>query len=97
MSKIQTKYKCNLPVIFFREGNKVIAYTPALDLSTCGKDLAQAKKRFKEMVDIFFKETEDLEEVLLECGWQKVAHPPSWIPPSYIGQTQEEVYVPLRV
>ena len=98
MSKTQITYtKCSLPVIFLQEGKKVIAHTPALDLSTCGKDFDHAKKRFEELIDIFFKETEDLEEVLLECGWQKATRPQRWIPPSLVGQVQEEIRIPLRV
>lgn len=89
--------KYNLPVVFFREGKKVIAYTPALDLSTCGNSFDQAKKRFKKMVEMFFEETENVEDVLLECGWQKTTPSEHWIPPTYIGEIQEEVRVPLSV
>ena len=63
-----------LPVFFFKEGKKVVAYTPALDLSTFGRTLAEAQKRFSEVVGIFFKEIAKMgttEEVLKECGWEK--------------------------
>ena len=89
--------KFNLPVIFFQEDKKIIAYTPALDLSTCGNNFNHAKKRFEEMLDIFFKETEDIKGVLLECGWKKVTRPPGWIPPIYLGEIQEEVSIPMSV
>ncbi len=74
-----------------------IAYSPALDLSTCGDSQGQAKRRFEETSQIFLEEADKmgtLEEILLECGWKKIGHPQSWQPPVYIGQTQEEVRLP---
>ena len=93
--KIMRFVKCNLPVIFLQEGKKIIAYTPALDLSTCGKDVSQARKRFEEAVSIFFEETKNIEKVLLECGWKKVPSPQNWQPPIYIGAMQEQVNIPV--
>lgn len=90
--------KVNLNVVFYREANKFIAYSPALDISTCGDTQEQAKKRFEEMLQIFLEETDKmgtLDEVLLECGWLKIGHPQKcWQPPVFIGQTQEEVRLP---
>ena len=54
MEKINLKF--DLPVSFLKEGDQYIAYTPALDLSTCGQSYEQAKKRFVEAVDIFLAE-----------------------------------------
>lgn len=64
----------DLPVTFLQEGKSVIAYTPALDLSTAGKDIAEAKKRFIEVVHIFVNdlvENNTLESVLLGLGWTR--------------------------
>ena len=64
----------NLPVAFIKEGERVVAYTPALDLSTSGKDEAEAKVRFNEIVDIFFKdllEQGTFAEVLSDLGWRQ--------------------------
>ena len=66
----------------------------ALDLSTCGKDISQARKRFEEMVNIFFEETPNIEDVLLECGWKKIASPQRWQPPIYLETRQEQVNIP---
>lgn len=46
----------NLPVSIIKEGKSYMAYTPALDLSTSGKNYEESKKRFSEAVDIFFEE-----------------------------------------
>lgn len=95
------KYKFQkvvLNLMFHREGNKFIAYSPALDLSTCGDSLEQAKKRFEEMLSLFIEEVDKmgtLEDVLLECGWKKVSYPHKhWQPPIFIGQDQEEIKIP---
>ena len=88
----------NLPVYFMIDNEKVTAHTPALDLATCGKDLDEARKRFDELVVIFFEELCEMgttEEVLLECGWKKVSTKPTeWEPPRIIGQITEGYKVP---
>jgi len=90
--------KVNLTVAFYREADKFIAYSPALDLSTCGDTQKQAKKRFEVMLQLFLEETDKmgtLKDVLLECGWKKVGYPQRcWQPPVFVGQTQEEVRLP---
>ncbi len=90
--------KVALTVEFYREGNKFIAFSPALDLSTCGDTQEQARKRFEEALQLFLEEADKmgtLEDVLLECGWKKVGHlQKSWQPPVFVGQTQKEVRLP---
>ncbi len=80
--KIPANINFNLPVSLIKEGKQVIAYTPALDISTVGKDEAQVKERFSELVNMFFAdlvETGSIDQVLPELGWVKVAE--SWNPP----------------
>ncbi len=89
-----------LPVIFLKEGGKFIAYTPALDISTCADTFDKAKERFEELTNIFFEELEKmgtLEDVLAECGWRKLRKPKDgWIPPRIISQTEETFKVPCH-
>lgn len=62
-----------VPVTIFRENEQYVAYSPALDLSTCGKSYEQATKRFNEAAEIFFEETKEkgtLREALEELGWE---------------------------
>jgi len=83
MTKINTQFK--LPVSIFREGRYFIAYSPALDLATSGKSYEEVKRRFNEVVEIFFEELREkgtLREVLEELGWQKIDH--KWQPPLFI-------------
>lgn len=84
----------NLPVSLITEGNKVVAYTPALDISTAGKDEAEAKSRFSELVNIFFAdlvENNTVEVVLTDLGWVKEEQ--KWNPP-VISQESINVKIP---
>lgn len=79
------KLEFNLPVSVIKEGKNYVAYTPALDLSTSGKDYEEVKKRFHEIVNIFFEEIVKkgtMEEVLKELEWKKIKT--KWNPPIVI-------------
>jgi hypothetical protein len=87
-------FELSLPVSFITEGDQIVAYTPALDISTSGKDEAEAKERFGELVTVFFKdlaENNTVDQVLSELGWRKVAK--QWRPP-VISQQSLNVRVP---
>jgi hypothetical protein len=78
----KTLVNIGLPVAILREGKRYIAYTPALDVSTSGKSHDEVRKRFAELVEIFFEETlrkGTLDIALKELGWQKTKS--SWKPP----------------
>ena len=95
MEKTILEFK--LPVSILREGKKYVAYTPALDLSTSGKNYEEAKRRFNEIVNIFFEELirkGTLEEVLGDLGWKKAQT--RWNPPLVISQESQTVRVPAR-
>ncbi len=69
------KLEFNLPISIIKEGKSYIAYTPALDLSTSAENYEQAKKRFSEIVNIFFEEIikkGTLENVLGDLGWKNI-------------------------
>jgi predicted RNase H-like HicB family nuclease len=88
-----------LPVAFIEEEDSVVAYTPALDLSTCGKDKKEAIKMFQEAVQIFFNdlvENGTVDEVLSGLNWVKDAEQETWIPPK-ISQESIGVQIPAFV
>ena len=90
--KILTK----IPVILFEEGKKFVAYSPAIDLSTCGDTEEQARKRFVEAASIFFDEITRMgtvDDVLAECGWHKMPGKDTWMPPKY--KTCIEEIIPI--
>ncbi|MDP1629448.1 MAG: hypothetical protein Q8L57_02395 [bacterium] len=91
------KFNLQIPISIFREGKHFIAYTPALDLSTSGKNYEQVKKRFNEVVAIFFEELikkGTIDEVLENLGWQKVKK--QWTPPSLISQESEKIQLSVK-
>ncbi|MCJ7426117.1 MAG: hypothetical protein MUO17_03150 [Dehalococcoidales bacterium] len=90
--------EAKIPVLFFEEGKKVIAYSPALDLSSCGDSEEQARQRFAEAAMIFLNEITEmgtLSEVLEEYGWHKAPDKDRWFPPVYKGSTEEAVRIPV--
>jgi hypothetical protein len=76
-----------LTVNFIKDRKQVIAYSPALDISTVGKSEKHAKKRFEELVRIFIKDISErnvVDKVLTELGWKNISTPnrkPQWVPP----------------
>jgi len=95
MSKKQISFEVNVPVIFMREGEQFVAYTPVLDVATSADSFEGAKKRFNEAVEIFFEELielDTLDEVLRDLGWRKIKK--QWEPPVVIAHESESVKVP---
>ncbi|MCR4277429.1 MAG: type II toxin-antitoxin system HicB family antitoxin [Candidatus Berkelbacteria bacterium] len=87
----------SLPVSIFKEGQSFVAYTPALDLSTFGVSIEEARKNFTEATELFFEETERMgttEEALLSLGWEKQGA--GMYPPLEVGHILEQVSVPIR-
>lgn len=89
----------SLPVEIYKEGNKFTAYTPALNLATCGDNLEDAQEKFNELVKIFLEEIEEMgttEEVLLSCGWKKVIRHKKreWLPPVHVDTYPVKINVP---
>ena len=86
-----------LSVSFIRQGKQIVAYSPALDLSTVGKSEKDAKRRFENAVDIFFEElveTGNLEKVLYGLGWQKKPER-QWEPPKVMREQSVGVRIPV--
>lgn len=90
----------SLPLQILKEDDQFVAYCPALDLSTCGVTINEAKKMFIEMLDTFFEELSRMgttDEVLSQLGWRKVTKPKMhWEPPKreFITEMSQEVAVP---
>ncbi len=90
----KTKFNFSLSVSILKEGDRFVAYSPAIELSTSGKTHKEAKKRFKEASSIFFEEIIEngtLEDVLKDLGWKKVRK--QWSPPVVISQESQEISV----
>src|SRR4030042_4670735 len=86
------KIDFKLSVMFLREGEKFIAFSPALDLSTSGETLEEAKRRFSEAAHLFFEEIIKrgiLEQTLSELGWSKIKQ--DWQSPVSIASESQEI------
>jgi predicted RNase H-like HicB family nuclease len=96
MKKITLNAK--IPVSIFKENELFVAYSPVLDLSTCGKTFEEVKKRFNEIVSLFFEEIikkDTVDEVLQNMGWRKTQK--KWTPPLIVSQESSEIHIPLSV
>lgn len=94
---MQKTSRIKLTVSFFRQGKQVVAFSPALDLSTVGKSEKEARRRFEDIVDIFLEELVEagtLEKVLRGLGWQKKPEK-QWEPPKVISQESIGVRLPV--
>lgn len=81
----------SLTVIFIKEGESIIAYCPALDLSTCGDSFEEAKKNFEEAQVLFMNECiqrKTLPDALDSLGWNLDKDRGDWTPPEVIGQIE---------
>jgi predicted RNase H-like HicB family nuclease len=91
MKKIRVEAK--VPVLFMKEEKSFIAYSPVVDLSSCGRTMLEAKKNFEEALDIFFEECVSmgtLKEVLESCGWVKIKNK-GWYPPVVVGEDRVDI------
>ncbi len=85
----------SLPVSILKEGSYFVAYTPALDISTSAATFEGAKKRFGELVQIFFEELSEkgtVDKVLSDLGWQKIER--KWSPPVIVSNESQEFTIP---
>lgn len=91
------RIQISIPVSIFKEEDTFVAYAPALDISTAAGTLAEAKRRFAELVSIFFEELErkgTTAEVLDSMGWKKMER--SWAAPVEVEHSIESFEVPAR-
>lgn len=85
----------NFPISFLKEGKTYIAYSPALDLSSCGKTLAESERMFTEAVTLFIEELQEmgtLNETLSNLGWTKVRR--EWHSPVPIAHRMKKMKLP---
>jgi len=78
--------KLSIPVFITKEGDSYVTYSPALELSSYGDTIEEAKEAFEDAMQIFIEETikkGTLEKCLLSLGWSLRKLPvPLYDPPS---------------
>lgn len=90
----RTTIKANIPIIYLKEGETFICYSPAFDLSAHGDSFEDAERSFAKTLKLFVEEVSKKhtwEDVLRECGWEKSHH--EWNPPRVIGQENKAIEI----
>ena len=88
----------NLPVIFLKEGDAFLCYSPAFDLVAHGDSFEDAERSFAKTLKLFVQEVTKKRtwvEVLREYGWEKVNK--EWVPPRIIGQESFPIQIPVAI
>ncbi len=85
ITKNKDKVNIEILVLLFKEGKYIVAYCPALELSSYGKTEKEALEYFSDALDIFINDTikkGTLEKCLLKFGWNLQQIPfVKYIPP----------------
>jgi predicted RNase H-like HicB family nuclease len=66
-------FRINIPLSLWKEGESIVAYTPALELSTFGTTEEDALEKFSEAVELFFETAEERNvtvDLLESLGWE---------------------------
>jgi len=100
----------SLEVELIKQGDYVVSYCPALELSSFGITEDEAKQGFDGALETFLKDTHDkgsIERVLLDLGWSLTKIPKAkYRPPinnvrsqqrnsSYIRSFKERIAIPM--
>lgn len=91
----RTTIKASVPVLYMKEGEEFLCYSPALDLVAHGDSFEDAERSFATTLKLFVQEVTrkgTWTEVLKEYGWEKVRN--EWSPPRIIGQESKIVEIP---
>jgi hypothetical protein len=83
-----------IPIVYFEEGAVIIAHCVPLDVSSCGRDLQEARCNIRDAVAGFIETCEEmgtLEEVLEESGFVKQGD--NWIPPVLLSTESVDISV----
>lgn len=78
-----------IPVVYFEEGTVIIAHCVPLDVSSCGRDLCEARRNIHDAVAGFVETCDEmgtLDEVLEESGFVRDGE--YWISPTLL-QTEK--------
>jgi len=92
----RTAIKANIPVIYLKEGDAFLCYSPAFDLVAHGDSFEDAERSFAQTLKLFVAEVTKKgtwSELLREYGWEKIRK--EWTPPRIIGQESKEVQIPV--
>jgi hypothetical protein len=96
LNKNSNSITIDVQVLLFKEGETWVTYCPALELSSYGVSIEDAKTAFDECLNIFINETSKrgtLEICLLKLGWQLQQKPlPVYNQPVISLQENKEIF-----
>lgn len=72
--------------IVFKEGQTFVAYSPKLDISSCGNSVDEARQNLKTAIRLFIEESEKmgtLEDILMESGYERT-NSNHWVTPQLV-------------
>jgi len=88
--------RANIPVLYLKEGEVFLCYSPAFDLVAHGDSFEDAERSFAQTLKLFVEQVSKKhtwEAVLAEYGWEKTRK--EWSPPRIIGQESKAVDIPI--
>lgn len=94
----QATIKANIPIIYLKEGESYVCYSPVFDLVAHGDSFEDAKQSFGRTLKLFVEQVSKKgtwAEVLEEYGWGKIRR--EWSSPRIIGQENKEIKIPVAV
>lgn len=71
---VTARDELNLTMQVWKEGPTYVAYSPELDVSSCGRTASRAKSNLREAISLFLEEAANqgtLEDILSEAGFEK--------------------------
>ena len=88
--------KSQIQVLYLKEGDIFVCYSPAFDLAAHSDSFEDAEKSFAETLKLFMEEVTKKgtwEKVLQEYGWHKVKR--GWVPPRVISRQNKSIEIPI--
>ena len=87
----------NIPVLYLKEGEIFVCYSPSLDLAAHGDSFEDAYESFGMTLKLFCEEVTKVGtwgKVLTDCGWVKQNK--TLVPPRMIGMDTESFHIPAH-
>lgn len=84
--------KISFTTYIWRDDKLFVAYAPEFDVSSCGKNIQEARKNIEEAVELFLDEAKKmgtLGQILEEAGFEKKQN--RWDPPQFISIEKQEL------
>ncbi|MBF0253988.1 MAG: hypothetical protein HQL11_02540 [Candidatus Omnitrophica bacterium] len=92
----KTVIRAKIPIMYMKEGDIYVCFTPALNLVSHGDTFEEAERNFAKSLKLFIREVTRMgtwEEVLSECGWRKINN--RLTPPTILRERLQQIQIPV--